>query len=107
VIRYIEKSLTRVPPMHDLPPPNTRRWVASRKAAVVVAVRDGKITMEEACARYELAEEEFRIWQRAFESNGVRGLQVTFIQHHREPRPPRRLRKQPRGCTDPVGRDKP
>jgi hypothetical protein len=34
-------------------------------------------------------------------------LQVTFIQHHREPRPPRRLRKQPRGCTDPVGRDKP
>jgi Protein of unknown function (DUF1153) len=48
VIRYIEKSLRRVPQMHDLPPPNV-----SRKAAVVVAVHDGKITMEEACVQIE------------------------------------------------------
>jgi hypothetical protein len=48
---------------------------------VVVAVRDGKITMEEASARYELSEEEFRMWQRAFESNGVRGLRATFIRN--------------------------
>jgi hypothetical protein len=72
-----------VPQVNDLPPPNTRRWVARRKAAVVAAVRDGKITMEEACARYQLTEEEFHSWQRAFESNGIRGLRATSIQQYR------------------------
>ena len=32
----------------DLPPPNTKRWVVRRKAAVLAAVRDGRITMQEA-----------------------------------------------------------
>jgi hypothetical protein len=41
--------------MDDLPPPNTMRWVARRKAAVVAAVRSGKITMEEALRRYQLS----------------------------------------------------
>ena len=56
--------------MDDLPPPNTTRWVIRRKAAVVVAVRSGKITMEEALRRYQLSEEEFLSWQRAFETHG-------------------------------------
>ena len=34
--------------MGQLPPPNTRRWVVRRKAAVVAAVQSGKITLEEA-----------------------------------------------------------
>jgi hypothetical protein len=72
---------------------------------VVDAVRDGKIAMEEACTRYELTEEEFRAWQRAFESNGIGGLRATFIQQYREPRRPRRLRKQPRVALTPVRRD--
>ena len=42
----------------DLPPPNTRRWVVRRKAAVVTAVRTGRITLEEALQRYQLTEEE-------------------------------------------------
>jgi hypothetical protein len=76
---------------------------------VVAAVRDGKIAMEEAGARYELTEEEFRAWQRAFESNGIGGLRATLIQQYREPRPPRRRRKQhrvaltPSGATNPGG----
>ena len=41
-----------------LPSAGTRRWVARRKAAVVAAVRQGVITREEACRRYELSEEE-------------------------------------------------
>jgi len=45
--------------MDDLPPPNTTRWTIRRKAAVVVAVRSGTITMEEALHRYQLTEEEF------------------------------------------------
>src|SRR5690349_10889651 len=43
----------------DLPPPNTRRWVVRRKAAVVTAVRTGRITLEEALQRYQLTEEEY------------------------------------------------
>ena len=36
----------------QLPSANTSRWVPKRKAKVVVAVRGGLLTMEEACARY-------------------------------------------------------
>jgi hypothetical protein len=43
----------------DLPPVDTKRWVARRKAAVVAAVRSGAIGLEEACRRYGLSGEEF------------------------------------------------
>ena len=43
----------------DLPPPNTKRWVASRKAAVVKAVRFGLISLEEACSLYDLTQDEY------------------------------------------------
>jgi len=54
--------------MTELPPSNTRRWVARRKAAVVAAVSSGMITIEEACRRYHMSEEEFSTWRRAFEA---------------------------------------
>ena len=57
--------------MTELPPPNTRRWVARRKAAVVAAVANGMITIEEACRRYRMSDEEFLAWQRAFENGGI------------------------------------
>ena len=75
--------------MADLPPANTRRWVVRRKAAVVAAVQSGKITIEEACRRYELSEEEFRSWQRAFLSHGLPGLRATRVQQYRPPPSPR------------------
>ena len=79
----------------NLPPPDTKRWVVRRKAAVVVAVRAGVITLEEACRRYQLSEEEFLARQRAFEAHGFSGLRTTRIQSYRRlssPRPvkPRR-----------------
>src|SRR5258708_29729262 len=77
------------PPMGDLPPPNTQRWVARRKAAVVAAVRSGTITMEEALRRYQLTEEEFLSWQRASEAHGLAGLRATRIQQYRGSRPSR------------------
>ena len=64
-------------PMDNLPPPNTERWVVRRKAAVVAAVRNGDITVEEACRRYALSEEELQAWQRAFDADGLRGLRAT------------------------------
>jgi hypothetical protein len=75
--------------MGDLPPPNTKRWVVRRKAAVVAAVRSGRITMEEALRRYQLSEEEFLSWQRALEAHGLAGLRATRVQRYREPRSPR------------------
>ena len=60
--------------MTELPPPNTRRWVPRRKAAVVAAVSSGLITIEEACRRYHMSEEEFTAWQCAFENFGISGL---------------------------------
>ena len=38
----------------DLPPADTRRWVASRKAVVVRAVVYGLISEKEALDRYEI-----------------------------------------------------
>src|SRR6185312_11418107 len=40
-----------VPPMLDLPPPETKRWVPRRKAQVVAAVRAGALSLDEACER--------------------------------------------------------
>ena len=56
-------AMVRVPALDGLPPVDTKRWVARRKAAVLAAVRRGLITQEEVCRRYELSEEEFSSWQ--------------------------------------------
>ena len=69
--------------MVDLPPINTKRWVVRRKAAVLAAVRSGAITVEEACRRYGLTEEELVSWQRAFDAHGLPGLRATRLQAYR------------------------
>jgi hypothetical protein len=76
----------------DLPPTDTKRWVARRKAVVVNAVRSGAISLEEVCRRYELSVEEFLAWQRAIDTHGVAGLRVTRLQIYRDT-PPARLAK--------------
>jgi hypothetical protein len=72
--------------LSDLPPPETSRWVARRKAQVVEAVRNGRLTLEGACRRYNISFEEYDSWTRAIERHGVRGLRVTRLQEFR-PRP--------------------
>jgi hypothetical protein len=47
--------------MGELPPFDAKWWVANRKAAVLTAVRGGKITLEEALRRRQLSEEELLI----------------------------------------------
>ena len=69
---------------HRLPPANTSRWVPSRKADVVRAIRDGVIGRTEACARYALSGEELRLWERAIDAAGIAGLRVTRVQVYRE-----------------------
>ena len=68
----------------DLPPANTNRWVASRKALVVKAVQYGLISQAEALERYSLAEEEFGFWRDAVKSHGEKALRVTTIQKYRQ-----------------------
>ena len=74
-----------------LPPPDTRRWVARRKAAVVVAIADGRLTRLEACARYGISDIELRLWERAIACAGVPGLRVTRVQIYRPVFEARRL----------------
>ncbi|SNB69590.1 Protein of unknown function [Arboricoccus pini] len=66
-----------------LPAPDTRRWVASRKSKVVGAVKEGLLTLEEACQRYQLTAEEFASWVRLIEQHGPSGLKVTHLKSFR------------------------
>jgi len=68
----------------DLPPPTTRRWVASRKAIVVQAVAHGLIAREEALDRYSLSDEEFDSWRNAVATHGIDALKVTALQKYRQ-----------------------
>ncbi len=67
----------------DLPPPETRRWVIRRKAEVVSGVRNGLISLEDACNRYKLSVEEFLSWQHLIDQHGMRGLRTTRLQQYR------------------------
>ncbi len=72
--------------INDLPPPETRRWVIRRKAEVVTGVRNGLISLEDACNRYKLSAEEFLSWQRLIDRHGMRGLRTTRLQQYRRDR---------------------
>ena len=67
---------THASAMIELPAPDTKHWVVRRKAAVVRAVRIGRISLLEACLRYNLSIEEFLAWERAVERHGTPGLRV-------------------------------
>jgi hypothetical protein len=69
----------------DLPAPDTRRWVASRKAAVVRAVLAGLVSRAEAQERWALSEEELDGWITAHLAHGERALKVTKLQRYRQP----------------------
>jgi Protein of unknown function (DUF1153) len=62
--------------LDSLPPSGTTRWVVRRKAEV--------LTVEDACERYNLSVEEFLLWQKAIEKNGMPGLRVTRVQYYRD-----------------------
>ena len=61
----------------DLPPPETSRWVVSRKLAVLRGVAHGLISEAEALTRYGLSEEEFHEWVQALMRDGMEGLKAT------------------------------
>jgi len=67
----------------QLPPPNTQRWVKSRKLAVIKAIESGVITDEQACLRYNLSQEELDSWKRALNRFGPGALRTTHINRYR------------------------
>jgi hypothetical protein len=69
----------------DLPGEETRRWVASRKAAVVRAVASGLIQRKEALEWYRLSDEEFSEWETAVTQFGEAALKATALQRYRQP----------------------
>ncbi|MBO6605179.1 MULTISPECIES: DUF1153 domain-containing protein [Paracoccaceae] len=68
----------------DLPSPTTRRWVASRKAAVVRAVEHGLISATEAMDIWSLSEEELISWKEAVANHGEAALRATALQRYRQ-----------------------
>ena len=68
----------------DLPAPDTRRWVASRKAAVVRGVVYGLIGKDDALRRYGLSEDEFIEWVKAVSTHGEAALKTTMVQKYRQ-----------------------
>lgn len=69
--------------LEGLPPSTTTRWIVRRKAEVVSAVNGGLLTMEQACARYDLTLAELAEWQRSVEKEGTGGLRLQRLQHNR------------------------
>lgn len=64
----------------DLPLPDTKRWVIRRKAEIVAAVREGLLSVEEACRRYRLTPDEILSWQHCIDRFGKAGLRTTWTQ---------------------------
>ena len=70
-----------------LPPRDTKRWTARRKASVVAAMLSRRITVEEVCQRYGLSVNEFLSSHNAMQRHGLQGLRTTKLQNYRYSRP--------------------
>ncbi|MCZ0811016.1 MAG: DUF1153 domain-containing protein [Pseudomonadota bacterium] len=62
----------------DLPAPDTARWTAARKLAVVRGVAHGLIEKDAALERYGLSEAEFLEWVKGAGEGGLSGLRATL-----------------------------
>ncbi len=70
--------------LEDLPPSDTVRWVIRRKAELVAAIHGGLLSLEDACERYQLSEEELQSWVNSLSRHGLRGLRSTKLQLYRK-----------------------
>ena len=83
--RYVTLADGRIMTQADLPPVSTKRWVASRKAAVVRGVAYGLITQSDALKRYQISEDDFHEWVKAVSAHGEEALKATSVQKYRQP----------------------
>jgi hypothetical protein len=70
----LSRAAKRIDLMVFLQSPPPTRWVPSKKASVVLAVRAELISLSAACDRYRLSLDEFANWEAAFDDQGIVGL---------------------------------
>lgn len=75
----------------SLPPPDTKRWIIRRKALIVAALRQGLLSREQACERYNLSLHELESWEEMIDRHGLPGLRVTLLKQYRGQNPRIRL----------------
>jgi hypothetical protein len=80
MVKHVVKLGGRRLTLADLPLPDTKRWVIRRKAAVVAALRDGLLSLEEAGDRYAMSSDEILSWQHCVDRFGIAGLRTTRTQ---------------------------
>ena len=66
----------------SLPRSRNTRWVARRKAEVVLAVSGGILSITEACASYAISTDEFMEWERSYMQRGLPGLRAKARPDH-------------------------
>ena len=59
--------------LDDLPSEATMRWVKRRKAEILAAVRGGLLSLDDACARYQITVEEFLSWRDMIDPPAITG----------------------------------
>jgi transposase-like protein len=59
------------------------RWTPPRKAAVVLAIQNETVTVEEVCKTCALSAEELAAWRRDYEAHGLPGLRSTRLRIYR------------------------
>lgn len=67
-----------------LPPSDTKRWVKSRKLAVIKAIEQGQLNDEDACRRYDISAEELDSWKRLTRRYGPDALRTTHLKEYRD-----------------------
>ncbi|MDB5445668.1 MAG: hypothetical protein JWQ97_985 [Phenylobacterium sp.] len=58
----------------------TGRWVAAKKQILLELLRRNALTLEQACARYDLSVEEVVAWRERDAMHGRKGLAATKLQ---------------------------
>ena len=74
-----KSGMSRQRLLEALPPANTRRWVAARKAAVARAVVNKALTRDEAQRRWNLSDEELDDWIARLSHAGESALRATRL----------------------------
>lgn len=73
----------------DLPSGKPKRWTPRLKAAVIRAILNKVVSVENACERYGLSAEEIAQWERDLDQYGVPGLRTTRVSIYRKTSKPK------------------
>jgi|SRR5437660_240995 len=64
------------PPKPQREPEKVERWTAQRKAAIILEVLKGQISVPEVCRKHGITQGEFRAWADEYHRGGVDALKI-------------------------------